>query len=172
MVMFSQVSICLHRGRWFRSLPPPPPLPDRNQPLPTPRTPNRYPPVHLMAATPVGGSHPTGMHVCFQLEICPLFVRVVTEFYRPRLERRLSTFTKQLSELDDYATELRKIENTLRVLTSEEKTERTIMALRNYSVVLKSLANIKKKISELPEVMAVFKNMRTFEILAKIVFKG
>ena len=78
---------------------------------------------------------------------------MVTEFYRPRLERRLSNFTRQLLELDDYATELRKIENPLRVLTSEEKTEKTIMALRNYSVVLKSLADVKKKVSELPEVM-------------------
>ena len=98
-----------------------------------------------------------------------LIVRVVTEFYRPRLERRLGNFTKQLKELDDYATELRKIENPLRVLTGEEKTERTIMALRNYHVMLKSLDSMKKKVSELPEVVAVFKSVRTFKSCAKVV---
>ena len=74
--------------------------------------------------------------------------RSVTDFYEPRLERRLNAFNKDLEEMEVYSTELRKLEKCLRTLKSEPKDEKTVMALRNYNAVLKSLANLKTKIME------------------------
>ena len=50
--------------------------------------------------------------------------------------------------MEVYSTELRKLEKCLRTLKSEPKDEKTVMALRNYNAVLKSLANLKTKIRE------------------------
>ena len=74
--------------------------------------------------------------------------RSVTDFYGPRLQRRLNALDKDLEEMESIKTEMRKIENCLKALTSEHKDKKTIMALRNYNSVLKSVDDLKTKVRQ------------------------